>query len=119
LGALVRLGIIKSLDRHAFFLLRLAGLFDAFGSGRSGFHMILAGIGHDGQAKTRRFRLIARSGHGPYIPCIPAIVLAQRLARGSLEMRGATPCLGLIDLDTYLNALEGLDITIVRDPVDA
>jgi hypothetical protein len=34
-------------------------------------------------------------------------------------MRGATPCLGRIDLDTYLKALEGLDISIIRDAVDA
>jgi hypothetical protein len=119
LGALVRLGLIKSLDRHAPFLLRLAGLFDPLGSGRSGFHMVLAGTGLDGRAKTRRFHLIARSGHGPYIPCIPAIVLSRQLARGLLKMRGATPCLDLIDLDTYLEALEGLNISVVRDAGDA
>jgi hypothetical protein len=50
---------------------------------------------------------------------MPAILLARQLARGLLEMRGAMPCLDLIDLDTYLNALEGLDISIVRDAVDA
>src|SRR5262249_24994459 len=119
LGALVRLGIIRSLDRHASFLLRLGFLFDPVGSGRSGFHMILAGTGQDGPPKERRFHLIARSGHGPYIPCVPAILLARQLARGLLEMRGATPCLDLIDLDTYLKALEGLNISVVRDAVDA
>jgi hypothetical protein len=119
LGALVRLGVIKSLDRHASFLQRFASLFDPLGSGRSGFHMILTGTGHDGRPKRRRFYLIARSAHGPYIPCIPAIVLSRRLARGMLQMRGATPCLDLIDLDTYLKALEGLNISVVRDAVDA
>jgi hypothetical protein len=119
LGALVRLGVIQSLDRHASFLLRLAFLFDRFGSGCSGFHMILTGTGHDGRTKERRFRLIARSRHGPYIPCMPAILLARQLAKGSLETRGATPCLDLIDLDTYLDALKGLDIEVVRDAVDA
>jgi hypothetical protein len=81
--------------------------------------MILAGTGRDGRAKTRRFHLITRSGHGPYIPCIPAIVLSRQLARGQLEMRGAAPCLDLIDLDTYLKALAGLHISVVRDGVDA
>jgi hypothetical protein len=81
--------------------------------------MILTGTGHDGRANERRFHLIARSGHGPHIPCMPAILLARRLARGLLEMRGAMPCLDLIDLDTYLNALDGLDISIVRDAVGA
>ncbi|SRR5579871_1856394 len=119
LGALVRIGAVQSLDRHARFLLGLAFLFDRFGSGRSGFHMILTGMGHDGRAKERRLYLIARSGHGPYIPCVPAILLAQQLATGVLKRRGAMPCLDLIDLDTYLGALKGLDVKVIRDAIDA
>ena len=63
--------------------------------------------------------IIARSGHGPYIPCMPAILLARGLARGEVRQRGASPCVDLIDLDTYLDALEGLDISVIRDAVDA
>lgn len=119
LGALVRLGVIESLDRYAPSLLRLAVLFDRFGSGRSGFHMILRGVDTAEGPRERRFRLIARSGHGPYIPCIPTILLARALATGRLDARGATPCVDLIDLETYLAALRGLDITVIRDPIDA
>jgi hypothetical protein len=43
----------------------------------------------------------------------------RRLAGGSLAMRGATPCLDLIDLDTHLKAFAGLNISIVRDAIDA
>jgi saccharopine dehydrogenase-like NADP-dependent oxidoreductase len=119
LGALVRLGLISSLNRHAEMLLRLAFLFDRFGSGRSGFHMILKGTGHDGTPRERRFQLIARSGHGPYIPCMPVILLTQQLAQGTAVARGAMPCVDLIDLETYLQALEGLDITVIREATDA
>jgi hypothetical protein len=119
LGALVRLGLIRSLSRHAEGLLRLAFLFDRFGTARSGFHMILTGMGHDGKPARRRFMMIARSGHGPYIPCIPAILLARLLAKEEISRRGASPCLDLIDLDTYLAALGGLDIRIIRDAVNA
>ena len=119
LGALVRLRLLSSLDRHASFLLGLAFLFDRLGSGRSGFHMTLAGLGHDGKPRQRCFYLIARSGHGPYIPCMPAILLARRLAAGDVDRRGAMPCVDLIDLPAYLRALEGLDISVIRDPVDA
>jgi len=119
LGALVRLGVIGSLSDHAAGLLRLAFLFDRFGSGRSGFHMILTGTGHDGKPTRRRFMIIASSWHGPYIPCMPAILLAQRLAQGKLSQRGAAPCIDLIDLDTYLAALGGLDITIIRHAANA
>jgi hypothetical protein len=34
-------------------------------------------------------------------------------------MRGALPCRDLIELDEYLAALEGLDISVQADPVDA
>jgi NAD(P)-dependent dehydrogenase (short-subunit alcohol dehydrogenase family) len=119
LGALVRAGLIRSLDAHAKALLRFAVLFDRFGSGRSGFHMILTGTDHDGAPVERRFTIIARAGHGPYIPCIPAILMARRLARGEVPQRGAMPCLDLIDLDSYIEALEGLDISVIRDPVHA
>jgi hypothetical protein len=94
-------------------------MFDRFGSGRSGFHMILTGTDRDGKAMRRRFMIIARSGHGPYIPCMPAILLARRLAKGDLPQRGAQPCVDLISLDTYLAALEGLDISVIRDTADA
>lgn len=119
LGALVRLGIIKSLSNHAGLLLRLAFVFDRFGSGRSGFHMTLKGVALDGRMKERRFQLIARSGHGPFIPCMPAILLARQLAAGRSMRTGATPCLDLINLKSYLEALDGLDISVERDPVDA
>lgn len=119
LGGLVRLGLIGSLDIHAELLLKLAFLFDRLGSSRSGFHMFLAGEGRDGRPKRIRFFMVARSGHGPYIPCMPAILLARKLARDQIGTRGATPCLDLIDLDAYLAALEGLDISVHADPPDA
>src|SRR5215831_9105939 len=77
LGAFVRWRLVRSLDSYASRLQRLAFLFDRFGSGRSGFHMILSGIGRDAKPLERRLIIIARSGHGPYIPCMPAIIMAQ------------------------------------------
>jgi len=119
LSWVVRLGLVRSLADHAEPLLRLSLLFDRFGSSRSGFHMYLSGTGHDGAPRRARFFLIARSGHGPYIPCMPAILLAGRLARGETAQRGAVPCLDLITLTDYLAALEGLDISVVRDMAPA
>lgn len=117
LGALVRAGMVASLSRHAEALLRLAFLFDRFGSGRSGFHMFMGGVGAGGVPILKRFFVVARSGHGPFIPCMPAILLARRLARGGEARRGAAPCLDFIDLETYLDALKHLDISVHRDPV--
>lgn len=119
LGWLVRLGLVRSLGTHAGQLLKLAFLFDRFGSGRSGFHMFLSGTGPDGRPKLVRFFMVARSGHGPYIPCMPAILLARKLARGAINARGATACVDLIDLDEYLAALDGLDISVHVETPDA
>jgi Saccharopine dehydrogenase NADP binding domain len=113
----VRFGLVQSLAPYAERLLRIAFLFERLGTSRSGFHMYLRGTGHDGIQKTARFFLIARSGHGPYIPCVPAILLARKLARGELKQAGAIPCVDLIGLDEYLAALAGLDISVIADPV--
>ena len=107
----VRAGLIGSLARCAPALLSAASLFDPLGSGRSGLHMFLSGIGHDGGPMTVRVFMIARQAHGPNIPCMPAIILARRFAAGERVAPGARPCLDLIDLDTLLGSLGGLDIT--------
>ena len=111
----VRLKLLPRLDRWGNALLKTSFLFDPLGSGRSGFHMTIAGRGHDGERNTRREWLIARSGHGPNIPCMPAILLARRIAQGNVPDAGARPCLDLISLDEYLAALEGLDIEAIRE----
>jgi hypothetical protein len=76
--------------------------------------MFLSGVGHDGAPLRERFFMIAGSGHGPHIPCMPSILLAKGLASGVVSATGARPCLDLIDLQTYLGALEGLDIEVIR-----
>lgn len=110
LSWLVRLGLIRRLERAAPPLLAASRLFDVFGSADSGFHMEMRGEDLEGRERRLVFELTARSGDGPYIPCIPAILLASRLARGEAVEPGARPCLGLIGLDDYLGALEGLAI---------
>ena len=115
LSWLVRWHLLPTLQTLAPFLLRLSFLFDAFGTSRAGFHMFVDGIGQDGKKRRERFWIIARSGHGPYIPCMPAILIAKGLARGTMTPRGASPCLDLIDLATYRDALRGFDIDFIDD----
>jgi hypothetical protein len=76
--------------------------------------MRIAGTGYDGRPLTRTERIIARSGHGPNIPCVPATLIARRLAHGGSIAPGARPCLDLIRLEEYLAALSSLDIEIIR-----
>ncbi len=112
LSWLVRFRLIRSLAPYAGRLLRLSFWFDPLGSGRSGFHMTMRGTGIDGAPLEHRYHIIARSAHGPNIPCIPLILLARKLARGEGIAPGARPCLDLLDLDTLIAALRGLDISI-------
>jgi short subunit dehydrogenase-like uncharacterized protein len=115
LSWLVRIRALGSLDRLAPYLLKLASMADCLGSGRGGFHMFLSGIDQDGKPLSERFYLIARAGHGAFIPCIPAVLLARGLANGDIAARGALPCLDLLDLTAYLAALEEFDITVVTE----
>lgn len=106
-----RIGWIRGLHRSAPFLLRASRWFDRLGSAESGFHMVLTGTGRNGEPMNLTFELVARSGDGPYIPCVPAILLARRLiADASAVAIGAMPCVGLISLDDYLGELSDLDV---------
>jgi saccharopine dehydrogenase-like NADP-dependent oxidoreductase len=108
---LVRIGLIHSLESAAPALLKLASMFDMFGGDTSGFYMRMTGIGIQGENKSLVFDLTAKDGYGPYIPCMPAIIMATRLSRNEISQRGAFPCVGFIDLDSYLQALKDFNIS--------
>ncbi|UDF04198.1 saccharopine dehydrogenase family protein [Asticcacaulis sp. AND118] len=93
-------------------LLKAADLFDPLGSDDGGMFMALSGTGLDGQTLTIDWHIIARNGDGPQIPSVPAILLAERLAKGSGPTPGARSSLGLIALADYLTALEPFDIVV-------
>jgi hypothetical protein len=86
-------------------LLKVSNRFDGFGSAAGGMHMILRGKSLEAKNQERRWFIIAQDGHGPHIPTIPAIVLAEKLVRGDLDARGAMPCVGLVSLEEYLERL--------------
>ncbi|MBA3564262.1 MAG: saccharopine dehydrogenase NADP-binding domain-containing protein [Gammaproteobacteria bacterium] len=108
---LARAGLVNDWSRHARLVKRLADRFDRFGSDVGGMQIELTGIGVNGCARRTAWFLLAANGHGPEIPCIPAIVMAQKLARGDIAVRGAQPCMGLMSLRDFENAVRHLDIT--------
>ena len=111
LSWLVRIGLIRHLEKAAPLLLRISFLFDWFGSSNSAFHMTLSGKDKRGADKSTIFELAAGSGDGPYIPCMPAILMAKKLVKGEVSTVGAYPCVGFISLDEYLDALSEMDIS--------
>lgn len=111
LSWLVRVRLIKNLKASASLLLKLSFFFDWLGSANSAFHMELSGKDKNGLNKTINFELTARGGDGPYIPCMPAILVAKKLASGEIHDAGASACIGIISKKEYLGALESMDIS--------
>jgi saccharopine dehydrogenase-like NADP-dependent oxidoreductase len=111
LSWLVRGGLLRKPERLAVPLLRLKHALRFLGSDVGGMAVTLEGTGRDGRPKRIDWRLIARRGHGPYIPAMPSVILAKRLLAGTVAQRGAMPCLGLFTLADFVAEVADLDIT--------
>ncbi|GLQ51585.1 saccharopine dehydrogenase family protein [Dyella flava] len=111
LAWLVRTGLLRDLPRHAHGLRRMSEWFLRTGTDAGG--MVVELRGHDAAAKPihLRWSLHATAGDGPQIPAMPAVVLARKLAAGSLDVTGAVPCMGLFNLDEALDALSAYAIS--------
>ena len=112
---LIRLGLPINLANYAKALLKLSRLFDYFGTSDGGMHMIITGEDKSGNQKTIKWFIVAKNGHGPHIPTIPAIILAKKLVQDEINRIGAMPCVGLITLEEYLTELRDLDVHVYID----
>ncbi|MFO1033664.1 MAG: saccharopine dehydrogenase NADP-binding domain-containing protein [Hyphomicrobiales bacterium] len=110
LSWMVRIGIPLYLPRYAAVLLKISNWFDIFGSADGGMHVTLRGTGKSGTPLAKNWFIIARDGDGPYIPAVPAVILAKKLIGGQFFRRGAMACMGLFSLDEYLKELEHLRV---------
>jgi hypothetical protein len=114
-AALRRAGVGVPLERHAAALDRLAALMDAFGGDRGGMLVALTGTRANGTRARVEWQLTAEAGHGPEIPCMAAILLARRLARGELRGAGASPCVGVLALPEFEREFAKWKITTVME----
>ena len=110
LSGLVRAGLLRRPERLAAPLLALKRTMRFLGSDVGGMAITLEGEGRSGERKRVDWSLIARRGHGPFIPAMPSVILAKRLLAGTLTTRGAMPCLGLFTLEEFLAEVADLDI---------
>jgi saccharopine dehydrogenase-like NADP-dependent oxidoreductase len=117
LAWLVRVKLVRDPAAMADRLFSMARWLDRFGSDVGGMRVMVAGQRADGTPGRNTWHLTARDGDGPSIPCIPAIVIARRLARGESLGAGASPCVGMMTLDEFSDATCDLAITwrIVRE----
>ena len=111
LSWLVRIGLPLNLPKYSALLLKASNWFDFFGSADGGMHIILQGKDKVGALITKKWFIIARDGDGPYIPTIPAIVLAKKIINGQFSARGAMACVGLVNIEEYLQELKHLKIS--------
>jgi hypothetical protein len=110
LSWLVRAGLVRDLAPLAPWLLATKRRLAFLGSDRGGMFVILRGRDAGGAPREMRWHLIARSGHGPYVPAIAAVVLARHLDAGWGPAPGAQPCLGLFTLADFKGEVADLDI---------
>lgn len=110
LSWVVRVGIIRNPDKLAGPLVAMKRRLGFLGSDRGGVLVTMEGTGPDGRLKRIDWHMVARNGHGPYIPATSSVVLTKHLLDGSLQTRGAMPCVGLFTLDQFLTEVGDLDI---------
>ena len=113
---LVRFGVPLKLAKNAGFWMKMSRLFDRLGSDDGGMHVIAKGKNKQGESIERRWFIVAKGGDGPYIPTIPAVLLADKLAHNHNYTKGVLPCVGLISLEEYLGALSPLQVTTHHSP---
>jgi hypothetical protein len=110
LGGLRRIGIPMPVERWAKSLNRIAASLDRFGSECGGMTINLTGRDASGALRRASWQLVARSNHGPEIPCMAAILLTCKLASGEPLPLGARPCIGMLKLADFQSEFARWDI---------
>jgi hypothetical protein len=101
LAGVRRAGLPLPVARWAVALNRMAGWLDGLGGEWGGMRVSVLGRHVDGRRLRRSWLLTAPAVDGPEIPCMPAILLARRMAAGHVPEPGAMACTGLLQLDEF------------------
>jgi hypothetical protein len=101
LSALRSARCVPSPARWARALNGLAAAFDPFGSAVGGMVVRVRGSAADGAPVARAWHITAGDNNGPEIPCMAAILLAERIARGHAPEAGARVCMGLLGVADF------------------
>jgi saccharopine dehydrogenase-like NADP-dependent oxidoreductase len=97
-----RIGLLPAPQKLAPLLHSAGGVFDALGTALGGMVVRVEGTDAQGTPARRAWHIAADDNHGPEIPCMAAILLARRLARGDDALPiGAHACAGLLALSEF------------------
>lgn len=101
LSRLRRWKLLPPMQRWAGVMHSAATMLDGLGTQLGGMVVTVRGLALDNQVKTLSWHIAADNNHGPEIPCMAAVLLAQKLAYGQLDGVGAMPCVGLLKLEEF------------------
>jgi len=110
MGWVSRVGLVSSWTRAVPVFNSISERFISLGSDCGGMQIEIKGFHEDGNSKSITWHLNAKNNHGPEIPCTPAIILARKLARDEITIRGALPCLGLVTIEDFDREVETFEI---------
>jgi len=111
MGWITRVGFVGDWRRFVPAFQRISDRLISLGSDVGGMHITLTGLSGSQRPKSVTWNLTARHNHGPEIPCSPALILARKLAAGTISLRGAYPCLGMFTMSDFDNEVSELDIS--------
>jgi hypothetical protein len=101
IAACRRAGLAFPVARWGAVFNRVGTWLNGFGSDTGGMRVRAAGIDAAGQRKCVAWELVAAGNHGPEIPCMAAILLANKLHRGHPFAPGAQVCMGMLELAEF------------------
>jgi len=112
-ASLRRHGVQVPLERWAGVLGWIAARMNVFGGTLGGMLVSVLGQRADGSRARAEWHLTADALHGPEIPCMPAVLLARKLAAGAIAQRGAFACTGFLSLPEFEREFARWRITTV------
>lgn len=110
LAALRRRGLVRQPARLAGVLHWLSKWLDPFGTALGGMVVRVEGLDAGGRLARRSWHIAAGNNHGPEIPCMASILLAERIASGSLAAPGAHVAMGWLTLPDFMPEFERWDM---------
>jgi saccharopine dehydrogenase-like NADP-dependent oxidoreductase len=101
IAACRRMGVPLPMARWGTFLDRVGTWLNWLGSDTGGMKVRIVGTDDAGRRHCRTWELVAENNHGPEIPGMAAVILANQFIRGDAITPGAKACMGLVGLSDF------------------
>lgn len=101
IAACRRMGLPLPMARWSISVDRVGTWLNWLGSDTGGMMVRIVGADDAGQTHCRTWELVAENNHGPEIPCMAAVILANKLNRGDAFAAGARICMGILGLSDF------------------